>query len=42
MDQDGVLKVVIPKVKKAEPKKIAINVSSEKPSLFQKLVGPKG
>ncbi len=39
--QDGVLLVAIPKVKKAEPKKIAINVSPDKPSLFQKLVGPK-
>lgn len=39
--QDGVLKVAIPKAKKAEPKKISINVNNEKPSLFQKLVGPK-
>ena len=36
--QDGVLKVAIPKVKKEEPKKISIGVSSEKPSFFKKLV----
>lgn len=35
--QDGVLKIAVPKVKKTEPKKVLI--SSDKPSLFQKLVG---
>lgn len=35
--QDGVLKVAIPKTKKAEPKKVVIN-SNEKPGFFQKLV----
>ena len=39
--QDGVLKVAIPKTKKEEPKKITIGIDSEKPSLFQKLVGTK-
>jgi HSP20 family protein len=39
--QDGVLNVAIPKVKKEEPKKISIGVSSEKPSFFKKLVSSK-